>query len=113
MEDIDDKNPNDADDPKVKAVAKYKKMVKKSPLQSSAADPTKELSPTNPLMVEKADGTVAQWGNALKPDQAKLPPFKMKPKQSDKANGTDNTYNPARGQQSGPSPQTIKPSFKY
>lgn len=69
----------------------YKAMVKKP--QQAAADTTKPLSPTNPLMVEKKDGSIGQWGNPLPPDKpAVAPPAKKQLELSDKAKGYSNTY---------------------
>lgn len=70
--------------------AGYKAMVKKP--SQLAADTTKPLSPSNPLMVQKADGSVSQWGNPL-PDPKNTPPTPPKQlKMSDKANGNSSTY---------------------
>lgn len=95
------------------APSKYRSMVKKTPVQGLAADPTKEPSPTNPIMVEKADGSIAQWGNDLKPSKPPVPPVKKQILMSDKANGNDNNYSSPRNQQQGKDVPTIKPSAKY
>lgn len=72
------------------AAGSYKTMVKKP--SQLAADTTKPLSPTNPLMVEKADGSIGQWGNPLPPNNPSPTPAKRQLKMSDKANGNSSTY---------------------
>lgn len=113
----EDLNQNDPDDklPKKKATGpqKYKAMIKKPELQKLAADTTQALSPKNPLMVEKADGSVGQWGNPVPPSKAPTPPVKKQLLMSDKARGLSSNYYPARDQQQGPAIKTIKPSFRY
>jgi len=47
------------------------KPIVRPQLQDSAADPTKPLSPTNVLMVEKKDGSINQWGNKINADSIK------------------------------------------
>jgi len=46
----------------------------KKPAGGLANDPNKPLSPTNPLMVQKKDGSIGQWGNPVPPNtnQAKI-----------------------------------------
>lgn len=100
----------------------YKKMVKKPidttamakpPMQQSANDPSKPLSPTNPLMVEKADGSVGQWGNDLKIPKTIIPAIKKTTPLSDKARGLSNTYDDPRGQRQGAEVPVQKKSANF
>lgn len=74
--------------------ANYKKMVAPAPGQAMAADTSQAPSPTNPIMVEKADGTVGQWGNDIPLPKKTPPPMKKQLPLSDKAKGTSNSYYP-------------------
>lgn len=78
--------------------------------QMLAANPNLPLSPTNPLMVEKRDGSIGQWGNPLTPDSPNpyipIPNMQL----SDKARGFSNTYYPA-GNRTTPTPNTIHRSY--
>lgn len=80
------KKPNPADN--------YKRMV---------AQPD-----TAKLMVEKADGSIGEWGNDIPSPPPTLNPPKKKIPLSDKASGLSNTYYPANGQQTGPAIPTKK-----
>lgn len=70
-------------DPKKKKVTpagKYKAMV-------APADTTQQ-----PLMVEKADGTIGQWGNDPNAPKKKVVQTKPQLNLSDKAKGYSNSY---------------------
>lgn len=87
-------------DPKKKTKsqpAKYKQMV-------APSDSTK-------LMVEKADGSIGEWGNPIKPTAAPAAASPQKPQMSDKASGLSNTYYPANSVQRGKSIPTQKRSY--
>jgi hypothetical protein len=97
------------DDPikgKQTAVAKYKKM--KQPVADST-----ELSPSHPLMVEKKDGSIGQWGNPLTDETPAKPPVKKMPVMSDKARSLSNTYSTARDNPTGPAIPSQKKSNNY
>lgn len=84
-------------------------------------DPTKaptydaSLLTDGKFMVTKPDGTLGQWGKPIPPEMQVPAALKMKPviPVSDKATGTDNTYNTARGQQRGPAVATIHSNYKF
>lgn len=101
---MEDKMPSDSTGmSRPTPVQKYK-QVKKQSASDLSSDPTKPLSPSNPLMVEKKDGSIGQWGNDLKSktkspaqieaDKAISAALKNagKPGPSEKSQGRSNTY---------------------
>lgn len=93
-----------------------KTVKKKTPVanyKSMTRDTTQAPSPTNPIMVQKKDGSVGQWGNDLNAPQPATPAGAPKPGMSDKATGKSNAYYPANGQQSSPAVPAKKKSANY
>jgi len=93
--------------------ANYKAMKgKTNPMLGAGADPTKPVSATNPLMVQKADGSVGQWGNSLTTPTAPIAPVKKQIPLSDKAKGLSSQYFTPAGRQGPPVPGQ-KPSANF
>lgn len=83
-------------------VSKYKAMVKPDTTQQ-------------PMLVQKADGTIGPWGNPLNAPQKQIPlPATTNPLPlSDKARGLSNSYYPANQQQQGAAIPSLKKSSNY
>lgn len=95
--------------PAATPAAKYKGMISKTAPSDDGTQP----NGNGPLMVQKADGSVGEWGNPVQPPVTPAAPSKKKPLMSDKANGTSDAYYPANGQQQKPAVPTIKKSSNY
>lgn len=86
--------------------------VQEPPINTFGRDTTKPLSSSNPVTVEKADGSIGIWGKDIDTVATKPLP-KRQPVVSDKAKGASSNYYPAYGQQRGPDVPVQKPSRPY
>jgi hypothetical protein len=83
--------------------------------QLMAANYNPSILTNGKFMVEKADGSIGQWGNPVTQGTDQVNPVTVPPIQlSDKAVGKASYYTPARNVQTSPAVATIKsPSFKF